>query len=134
MRSDTQAVTIEASADAVFAFVADPTTLPRWAVGFARSIREDGDSWVVTTGLGSEVRVGYRSDPGRGTIDFEMEPAPGTTVIAYARVIPNGPGADFVFTQQQPPTMPDDVFGAQVAALGHELTVLKALLEVACPA
>jgi hypothetical protein len=29
--------------------------------------------------------------------------------------------------------MPDDVFAKSVQALAHELTVLKALLEVECP-
>ena len=134
MRSDTQSVTIGASAEDVFAFVADPASLPRWAVGFAESVRRDGDAWVVTTGQSAEVRVDCRTDRDRGTIDFHMEPAPGVTATAYARVVPNGAGADFVLTQQQPPSMPDEVFDAQVAALRHELTVLKALMEVSCPA
>jgi uncharacterized protein YndB with AHSA1/START domain len=133
MRSDTQSVTVAAPAEDVFALMADPQALPRWAVGFAQAIRADGEAWVVTTGQGAEVKVRYRTDPGRGTIDLEMEPAPGVVKTAYARVIPNGEGADVVFTQQQAPGMPDDVFDANVAALGHELTVLKALVEVACP-
>jgi uncharacterized protein YndB with AHSA1/START domain len=134
MRSDTQSVTIEAPAGDVFAFVADPASLPRWAVGFAQAIRPDGDRWVVTTGQGAEVTVRYRADPDRGTVDFDMEPAPGVTTTAYARVVPNGMGADVIFTQQQPPSMPDETFDAQVEALRHELTVLKALVEVSCPA
>lgn len=88
---------------------------------------------MVTTGQRAEVGLRYRTDPGWGTIDLEMEPAPGVVATAYVRVVPKGDGADVVFTQQQAPGMPDDVFEAQVAALGHELTVLKALVEVACP-
>ena len=133
MRSDTQSVTVAAPAGDVFILMADPRALPRWAVGFAQAIRADGEAWVVTTGQGAEVTVRYRTDPGSGTVDFEMEPAPGVVATAYARVIPNGEGADVVFTQQQAPGMPDDVFDAQVGALSHELTVLKALVEVACP-
>jgi hypothetical protein len=111
MRSDTQSVTVAAPAGDVFG----------------------GEAWVVTTSQGAEVKLRYLTDPGLGTIDFEMEPAPGAVETAYARVVPNGEGADVVFTQQQAPGMTDDVFDAQVAALRHELTVLKALVEVACP-
>lgn len=50
MRSDTQTVTIEASPRDVVAFVADGGNLPRWAIGFAKAVRPDGDRWVVTTG------------------------------------------------------------------------------------
>jgi len=34
----------------VFAFVADPDNLPRWAPGFASAVRPDGDRWIVTSG------------------------------------------------------------------------------------
>ena len=54
-------------------------------------------------------------------------------MTAWARVVPNGEGAEFVFTQMQQAGTPDDVFAQLVAAVGHELTVLKAVLEVACP-
>ena len=46
MRSDTHTVTIEADARLVYQFLADPETLPRWAVGFCRSIRTDRKSVV----------------------------------------------------------------------------------------
>ena len=52
MRSDTQTVTIEADARLVYQFLADPETLPRWAVGFCRSIRRDGEHWVAQTAQG----------------------------------------------------------------------------------
>ncbi len=43
MRSNTRAVTIPASVEEVFSFLGDPGNLPRWAVGYARGIRRDGD-------------------------------------------------------------------------------------------
>jgi hypothetical protein len=132
MRSNTQTVTIATAGDAVFAFVADPENLPRWAIGFARGIRRDGDQWLVATGQG-EVPIRFGVDQAAGVIDFHLEPAPGVAAAAYSRVLPAGDGADYVFTQFQSPGMSDEVFDAQVAALGHELVTLKALLEVACP-
>jgi len=40
---------------------------------------------------------------------------------------------EYVFTQVQPPGMPDEAFARSVVAVVHELTVLKALLEIDCP-
>ncbi len=132
MRSDTRSVTIEAGPEAVLRFVADPANLPRWAIGFAKGIRCDGGRWVVTTGAG-EVGVSVDVDERSGTVDFRMEPAPGVEAVAYSRVVPNGTGAEYVFTQFQQPGTPDDVFQQLSEAVGHELVALKALVEVVCP-
>ena len=132
MRSDTQSVTIGAVPDKVLAFVADGGNLPRWAIGFARSVRQSGSGWVVTTGQG-EIPTSIAVNEEVGTVDFHMEPAPGMRATAFARVVPNGDGAEFVFTQLQAPGTPDEVFAQLVAAVGHELVALKALLEVECP-
>ncbi len=132
MRSDTQTVTIEAPPEAVLRFVADARNLPRWAIGFAKDVRPDEHRWMVRTGQG-EMPFAIDAHEATGTVDFHMEPAPGARATAYARVVPNGEGAEFVFTQLQQPGTPDDVFEQLVAAVGHELVALKALLEVACP-
>lgn len=133
MRADTKSISIEADRESVFRFVANPAHLPRWAVGFAKAVRRDGDRWVVVTSAG-EVPVDVRADPATGVVDFVMAPAPGAEVTASSRVLARGPGAEYVFTQVQPAGMPDEAFARSVAALVHELTVLKALLEVDCPA
>jgi Polyketide cyclase / dehydrase and lipid transport len=132
MRSDTQSVTIAAAPEQVWAFVADGANLPRWAIGFAKSARPDRSGWIVSTTQG-EMLVTIAADKGSGTVDFRMEPAPGVVATAYARVMPNGEGAEFVFTQLQQPGVPDEVFDQLAAAVGHELVALKALLEVECP-
>jgi uncharacterized protein YndB with AHSA1/START domain len=132
MRCDTQSVTICAAPKEVFAFVADGANLPRWAIGFARSVRPHGAGWMVATAQG-EVSVTIAADEDAGTVDFRMAPAPEMIVTAYSRVVPNGEGAEFVFTQFQQPDIPEDTFAQLVAAVGHELVTLKALLEVECP-
>ena len=132
MRSDSRSVTIDAAPDTVLAFVADPANLSRWAVGFARGVHYEDGRWVVATAQG-EVGVSIDVDEGAGTVDFRMEPAPGVEAVAYSRVVPNGTGAEYIFTQLQQPGMPEEVFGRLADALGHELVVLKAVLEVACP-
>lgn len=132
MRADTKSVGIHAPYDKVVGFLADAGNLPRWAVGFAKTVERDGDRWRVTTGHG-EMGLRIVTDASSGVVDFYVSPAPGVETVAASRVIPTNDGVEYVFTQFQPPGMPDDMFASSVQALTHELTVLKALLEVACP-
>jgi hypothetical protein len=128
-RSDTRAVTLDASVDEAFAFLADPANLPRWAVGFCRSIRpETGERWIVTTAQG-DISIRYRTDRALGVIDFHLSPTPGVEAAAFSRVVPNGDGAEYVFTQFQSQGMPDDVFENQVHALVEELQVLRGIVR-----
>ena len=47
-------------------------------------------------------------------IDYHLTPAPGVEAVAYSRLVPNGAGVEYVFTQFQAPGMPDEVFAGQV--------------------
>jgi hypothetical protein len=134
-KTNTQTVSIPASPAHVFDFIADPETLPLWAVGFCRRIRRDGAGWIVTTAQG-EVPIRYETDRARGTIDFYFSPAPGVEIAAFSRMVPNGDGTEYVFTQLQAPGMPDAAFGAQVSALAEELRVLTSVIRAraVCPA
>jgi hypothetical protein len=132
MRADTQTISIDAPPSRLIDFLADPNNLPRWAVGFAQSIRHDNDRWVVQTGAG-EMAVRIDAHPGTGIVDFWMSPAPDAEMAARSRVVPRGSHSEYIFTQFQAPGMNDAIFARNVAALKHELTVLKALMEVDCP-
>lgn len=132
MRSDTQTISILATPSKVATFVADPTNLPRWAVGFAKAVRNQEGRWLVMTG-GGEVGIRVVADVQLGVVDFLMSPAPGLEAMAASRVLPNESGCEYVFTQFQGPGMSDELFDKNVKALAHELTVLRALLEVECP-
>ena len=133
MRSNTQTISVDSPADRAFAFVADPNNLPRWAIGFAKDVRQGGDvGYIVTTGQG-EVPLRVATDPHLGVVDFHMTVPGGADAVAHSRVLPRGDGAEYVFTQFQAPGMSDALFDGQVAALAHELVALKALLEVECP-
>jgi len=134
MRADTQTITVPASPDDAFAFLADPENLPRWAVGFARRIRREGEAWLVQTAHG-EMPIRIEADAARGTIDFHMMVEPEVETVAYSRVVPNDAGAEYVFTQFQLPNMTDEVFATQRAALAEELAILPILFraQAACP-
>lgn len=132
MRSDTQTISIEASPVKVFKFLADVNNLTRWAVAFAKNIRKEKDQWIVSTTTG-EIGLRLSADERTGVVDYWMSPAPGVEVLAASRVIPRGAASEYCFTQFHPEGMPDEAFRQSVQALKHELTVLKALLEVECP-
>src|SRR5688572_14719851 len=105
MRADTKTISIDAPAAKVFDFLKEPQNLPRWAVGFAKSVRKDGDQWYVTTTQG-EIAVVIDADKRTGVVDFRMRPAPEVEVVAASRVIARGPGTEYTFTQFQVPGMP----------------------------
>src|SRR5262245_28458606 len=126
--TDTQTVTIPARPDDVFAFLAEPENLPRWAVGFARGIHRAAGGWVVQTGHG-DVPIRILADRERGTIDFLMSIAHGVEATAYSRLLPNGDSAEFVFTQFRQPGMSDEVFAGQRSALAEELALLPILFR-----
>ena len=133
-RAATRSITIEASPAVVYAFLADPRNLPLWAVGFCRSIRPDGENrWLVTT-VSGEIPMSYETNETAATIDFRFSPAPGVDATACSRVLPNGHGSEYVFTQFQLDGIPNDAFESQVRALTEELQVLRGLMHarVAC--
>ena len=132
MRSDTRTVTIHARPEDVFAIVAEPGALPRWAIGFAKSVALTDDGWRVELASGTRVPIRYVTSRELGVVDFHIAPAPGAGSVAHARILANGDGTEVVFTQFQGDA-PDDVFDAQVEAVARELVVLKALAETECP-
>jgi hypothetical protein len=132
MRADTQTIFIQAAPTKIVEFLADPQNLPRWAVGFAKAVRNENGRWRVTTGAG-DMGISIEADARSGVVDFIMSPAPNVEVAARSRVVSNGRGAEYLFTQFQSPEMPNEAFEKSVRTLQHELTVLRVLLEVECP-
>ena len=133
--ANTQTVAIDAPPDQVFDFVANPETLPQWAVGFCREISRSGDGWIVRTALG-DIPIRYETNRQARTVDFYFSHSPGAEVAAFSRIVVNGGGSEFVFTQLQSPGMPDEVFERQIRALGEELQVLRSVIHAraVCPA
>jgi uncharacterized protein YndB with AHSA1/START domain len=129
VNSQTQSVRIDVEPEHVYGYVSDAQNLPQWATGFAKSVRAQGaGTWNVETPQG-EVELQVTADPHHGVIDFWIEPAPGIRVLAASRVVGYGGITEFMFTQFQPPGMPDALFQSQVDAARTELDGLKARLE-----
>ncbi len=127
-RAVTRAIAIAAPPARVFALVSDPTTMPRYAPGFARSVKPEGTGWIAETARGT-LRVERTLDAGAGTADFRLRSADGRENALFTRVVPIGTGSELVFTLQLPGLASDADAAAQGEILEQELAALKALCE-----
>lgn len=129
LRSITKTVRIECDAKRAFDFLADLGNWPRWAIVNIKSTRRTADPewWDMVTPNGA-ARIRMRADARHGILDHDfVDPQARWTV--YARLIPNGGGAEFMITFFQPPSFTDTFFDEQIKLVGTELAKLKEILE-----
>jgi hypothetical protein len=112
----------------VYAFVANPANLPRWAPGLGSSVvRVDGD-WFVETPQG-RVRVRFAPANDFGVLDHEVLTPLGETVYVPLRAIADGDGCEVLFTLRRTPGMTDAEFDRDNALVNGDLALLKTVLE-----
>ena len=131
LTSDTQAITIAAPPEVVLDYVGDARNLPDWAPAFAQGVQPDGEHWIVDSG-DAQLRIDVRVVREVGTVDF-LRPGtePGIDIGAFARVVRNGEGSDFMFTRFfEPGTSAAQIADAQAVVAG-ELEAVKARCEAA---
>jgi hypothetical protein len=124
LTAQTRSISIAAPPRAVFDLVSDPQALPRWAPGVARSVRVDGDDWIIENDQG-ETRVTVRASPDHGTVDLLT----GENQGVFTRVLPNGAGSEYQFTMLFPAQLPDDAVAEQMTIVEAELEAVRALCE-----
>ena len=113
---------------AVYAYVADLNNLPRWAATFCRSIRHEGENWVMETSLGiMTIRLAPEND--LGVLDHYLTPPGGETIYIPMRVVANGSGSELCFTLFRLPGVSDADYAADDALVRQDLNTLKGLLE-----
>ncbi|WBQ03529.1 SRPBCC family protein [Kribbella sp. CA-293567] len=122
----TRSITIAAPPETVFDLVSNPVTLPDWAPGFARTVRPDGNHWVVENAQG-EARIRFETSRDQGTVD--LGPADAPSPGAFTRVLPNGTGSEFQFTLLFPPDTPEEAIVQQLVVVETELEAVRALCE-----
>ncbi|MGQ0577352.1 MAG: hypothetical protein ACT4PQ_00405 [Betaproteobacteria bacterium] len=64
-----------------------------------------------------------------GVLDHYVSPAPGVEVYVPMRVLPNGSGAEVLFTLFQLPGMSDEKFADDARLVTRDLETLKDVLE-----
>ena len=129
---DVQSVGIQAKPETVFAFLAEPTNVPKWAKGFSEV---NGETALMETPNG-KMKIGLRMycNEALGTIDSVMTMPDGSISNAYSRVTANDDGVSsiFSFVLMAPPVPLEEVEGTlaqQKLQLAEELLELKHILE-----
>ena len=128
-RSITKSVRVACDPERAFTYLADLANWPAWAIVNVKSTRpaSGSDWWEMKTPHGP-ARIRMRADRLYGILDHDFhDPQAAWTV--YARVIPNGTGAEFMMTFFQPPTFTDSFFDEQIRLVDVELAKLKEILE-----
>jgi hypothetical protein len=144
-RAETRTIAIAAPPEEVLAIVGDGRRLPEWAPGFAPAVRRDGegvtngrgsdrkdagdrdgDDWIVDSDAG-ELPIRLRVDAELGTVDILRREYPPRG--AYARVLPNGAGSEFLFTLVFPAATDAAAVDAQMATVEAELRTVRRLVE-----
>jgi uncharacterized protein YndB with AHSA1/START domain len=120
MDSVTLSISIAAPPQAVLDILGDPLQLPTWAPGFAKSVRRDGDQWIVGNG-DREITRHIPVSREVGTVDFLAES--GAAHGLFTRVVGNGDGSELTFT------FVGDGSDEQRAILAGELATLKTMCE-----
>jgi hypothetical protein len=128
---EVRGIEIEASYDHVFAFIADPNNLPRWAHAFERV---NGRKARLRTPAGvQDIDLRVESSFKAGTIDWIMTFTDGKTATANSRVTRAPAGrVVYSFVLNAPPLpleLLEVALEEQVRTLEAELNRLKELLE-----
>jgi hypothetical protein len=114
----------------VYAFMADHEKMPLWASGLSSGLVRDGDEWIAPGPLGN-ARVRFAPDNEFGVVDHLVILQDGTEVHNALRVVPNGDGAEVMFTLLKQPSMNDEQFAADASWVEKDLAALKSILESA---
>jgi hypothetical protein len=123
----TVSVSLERSAAAVYNYLSDPASFPKWSL-FITDIRNDGNGWLVTTPNGT-VRMTFTSKNEFGVLDHHVTVNPQRRVYVPMRVVSNGDGSEVLFTVFRAAGMSDDEYEKDIAMVRTDLARLKRTLE-----
>jgi hypothetical protein len=121
-------ITIERNWRDVYAFAAKPENIPLWASGLAAGLKADGEDWVVHGTLGN-ARVRFTPLNDLGVLDHFVTLETGPPVHNALRVIPNGSGAEVMFTLLRQPGISKEQFDSDADWVQKDLIALKKRLE-----
>ncbi len=118
---------IDRPAAEVYAYAADPANLPSWAAGLADAAMTQVDGvWIASSPMGP-VEVAFAPTNDYGVLDHEVRLPDGEVVLNPMRVVPEGEGAEVVFTLRRR-GMSDAEFDADAATVRADLARLRTVL------
>lgn len=112
----------------VYAFVANPANVPRWARGLGTSIDCVDGRWVAQTERGP-VAFRFATHNEFGVLDHYVSPAPGVEIYVPMRVVAAGDGSLVMLTLFRQPDMSAADFARDQELVRADLQVLKDVLE-----
>lgn len=121
-------VHIDRSVPDVYAFVADPANLPRWAPGLGGDVVEEDGRWFVET-PGGRAQIAFVAPNDLGVLDHDVVTPTGETVHVPLRALADGDGTEVVLTVRRSPGMSDADLDRDVAAVRADLDLLRRVLE-----
>ncbi len=127
MKNRTVTITVSASVDEVFSFLANPETLPLWAVSFCQSVRKEDERWLVTTPQGGELAFAIDADRSSGCVEMLAGPTLELMESFPIRVFKADNGqtaASFTMFKSQRPDMTDALFELHYRGLVREVGTL----------
>jgi len=128
VKSRTLTVSISRPPAEVYHFASNPENFPDWAQSFCESIdRQEGD-WILATRDG-QMKIRFIEENPYGLLDHYVTVAPGREIHVPMRVVPNGAGAEVIFTLYQMPGMSDAKFDEDAGMVERDLQSLKRVLE-----
>ena len=121
-------VSIARPPDEVYAFVADPRNLPKWAAGLGGAVSKSGEDWIVETAQGP-AKISFAPKNDLGVLDHYVTVAPSVEIYVPIRVIPNGSGSEVILTLFRLPEMTDETYANDQKMVERDLNSLKQILE-----
>ena len=128
--SVTKYVQVERPVTEAYAFLADPATMPKWAIHNVKSIKPVGNGrWEMDTPRGRGYLVPHYQKP-NGILDHDFIDAGEGFWSVTARAVPIGASSSvYMITLTKPETMPLEAFEGGMKLMDEELTALKACIE-----
>lgn len=122
-------ISIERDWREVYAYASRPENMPDWASGLASGLARDGEDWIADGGPIGKVRVRFAPDNDFGVIDHEVTLENGLKVQNALRIVPNGDGAEVMFTALKLAGTTDESFAGDADHVRKDLEMLKRLME-----
>jgi hypothetical protein len=128
--SVTKYVQIDRPVADAYAFLADPATMPKWAIHNVRSIKLVGNGrWEMDTPRGKGFLIPHYQKP-NGILDHDFIDAGEGFWSVTARAVPIANSASvYMITLTKPDAMPMEAFEGGMKLMDEELTALKACVE-----
>jgi hypothetical protein len=128
--SVTKYVQIERPVDDAYAFLADPATMPKWAIHNVKSIKLVGNGrWEMDTPRGRGYLVPHYQKP-NGILDHDFIDAGEGFWSVTARAVPIADSTSvYLITLTKPDAMPVEAFEGGMKLMDDELRALKACIE-----